>query len=56
MQAVRSKNVTKAALNSVALTYPTRESKLFSIMGWIKVPSGEPATTKVIAKVRFFLK
>jgi hypothetical protein len=56
MQAVRSINVIKAALNSVVLPYPIRENRLFNIMGWIKVPSEEPAATKVITKARFFLK
>jgi hypothetical protein len=56
MQAIRSIKVIKTALNSVVFLYPTRENRLFSRMGWIKVPSEEPAATKVIAKVRFFLK
>lgn len=56
IQAIRSINVTKAALNSVVFRYPTRKNKLFSRMGWIKVPSEETAATKVITKVSFFLK
>ena len=55
-QAINNMNVTKAALNSVVLMYPTSENKLFSMMGWIKLPSEVPVDTKVIAKVRLFLK
>jgi hypothetical protein len=56
MQAIISKNVIKAALNSVILPYPTRDNRLFSKMGRIKVPSEEPAATKVITNARFLLK
>ena len=56
MQAVRSVDVIKAALYSVVLPYPTRENRLFSIIGWIKAPSEEPDATKDITKARFLLK
>jgi hypothetical protein len=56
MQAIKSINVTKAALINVVLRYPIRENRLFSRMGWIMEPSEQPATTSAIAKVCFFLK
>ena len=56
VQAITSMNVIKAALNSVILPYPTRDNRLFSRIGRIKVPNEEPAATKVIARARFFLK
>jgi hypothetical protein len=56
VQAITSMNVIKAALNNVILAYPTRDNRLFRRMGRIKVPSEEPAATKVIAKALFFWK
>ena len=56
VQAVTSINVINAALNSVILTYPTRDNRLFNRMGRTKVPKEEPAATKVITKASFFLK
>ena len=56
LQAITSMNVIKVALNSVILPYPTRDNRLFSRMGRIKVPSEDPPATKVITKARFFLK
>ena len=53
---ISSMNVTRAALNSVVFMYPTSGSRLFSMMGWMNVPNEEPADTKLIANVRFFLK